>query len=107
MTRMGWYARVVPERIAAYVALHAEPWPQIIALLKEARIANYSIFLDEEHNLLFSAFDYHGEDFDGDMARLDALSISREWQAIVGTCLIAPDGAGDAWVRMNEVFRLD
>lgn len=37
-----------------YKKRHDEIWPELCALLKAAGISDYSIFLDEEHHVLFA-----------------------------------------------------
>jgi L-rhamnose mutarotase len=42
-----------PGQLAAYKKRHDEIWPELVALLKDAGISDYSIHLDEETNILF------------------------------------------------------
>ncbi|MBD8083347.1 L-rhamnose mutarotase [Chryseobacterium caseinilyticum] len=46
---------------AEYKKRHEETWPEIKNLLKDAGVSNYSIFLDEETNVLFGVLDYDDE----------------------------------------------
>ena len=43
-----------PGCVAEYKKRHNEIWPELTALLKTTGISDYSIFLDEEHHLLFA-----------------------------------------------------
>ena len=70
MQRMGMVIGIAPERIAEYKTLHAAVWPQVLARLAAAHVSNYSIFLREPENLLFGYWEYHGKDFDADMAEI-------------------------------------
>ena len=45
MARVAWTARLRPEKINEYVDAHAKVWPEVLAMLKEAGIRNYSIYL--------------------------------------------------------------
>ena len=36
-----------------YIKRHQEVWPEIVELIKKSGISDYSIFLDEETNILF------------------------------------------------------
>ena len=48
-----------------YQKRHDEIWPELTALLKEAGVSDYSIFLDEQTNILFGVLwrkDGHGMD---------------------------------------------
>jgi len=39
--RFGQVIRVRPERIAEYEALHAAPWPGVLAAIERGNIRNY------------------------------------------------------------------
>lgn len=44
MERFAWKARVLPGMEAEYQRRHAEIWPEMVEVLKEAGICNYSIW---------------------------------------------------------------
>jgi L-rhamnose mutarotase len=68
--RYGSVIGLKVEKIDEYKRLHAEVWPAVLAKISECNIQNYSIYLREPENLLFSYFEYMGNDFDADMAKL-------------------------------------
>ena len=72
MQRMGMAIGLEASKVAEYKALHAAVWPEILALISESNVTNYSIFLKEPENLLFGYWEYIGEDFAADMARMAA-----------------------------------
>lgn len=72
MQRMGMVIGVKPEMIAEYKRLHAAVWPEVLALISDSNIRNYTIFLREPENLLFGYWEYHGTDFSADMAKIAA-----------------------------------
>jgi L-rhamnose mutarotase len=43
-----------PGCVAEYKKRHDAIWPELSALLKEAGVSDYSIYLDEEHHVLFA-----------------------------------------------------
>ena len=43
-----------PGQVAEYKHRHDTIWPELSALLKRAGITDYSIYLDEEHYVLFA-----------------------------------------------------
>lgn len=63
MQRMGMVLRLRPDQVTAYCQLHAAVWPQVLARLSASHITNYSIFLRQPENLLFSYFEYTGTDY--------------------------------------------
>jgi L-rhamnose mutarotase len=109
MQRMGMIVGLKPEKIAEYKALHAAVWAEILALISECNITNYSIFLKEPENLLFGYWEYTGDDFDADMAKMAAHPKNKEWWAV---CMpqqqpLETRKPGEWWAMMEEVFHHD
>ena len=65
LKRFGQVIGIKPEDIEEYEELHANAWPTIIQIIKDANISNYSIF--RYQNLLFAYFEYTGSDYEADM----------------------------------------
>ena len=81
----------------------------MLAQIARSNIRNYSIFLKEPENLLFSYFEYHGTDFAADMAAMAADPRTQEWWAVCSP-LQAPLSTrktGEWWADMREVFHVD
>jgi L-rhamnose mutarotase len=106
---MGMVIGIAPERIAHYKQLHAEVWPQVLATLKAANVRNYSIFLREPENLLFGYWEYHGGDFEADMARVAADPETRRWWTYCAPCQqpLESRATGEHWAMMEQVFFMD
>lgn len=100
---------VRPDRVAEYKALHAEPWPEMDAALKDANIHHYSIFLKEPENLLFGVWDYRGTDYEGDMKRLGEKGVTKRWLDLTDPCQspLASAKPGEWWSFMDCVYHLD
>jgi len=66
MNRVAFKMKLFPGKTAEYKKRHDEIWPELVTLLKQSGISDYSIFLDEETNILFgvlrSADDVKRED---------------------------------------------
>ena len=60
MQRMGQVISLKPGAVAEYNRLHAAVWPEVLRVIHNAHIRNYSIFLKEPENLLFAYWEYHG-----------------------------------------------
>ena len=54
MEKFAFKMRLKPGMRAEYQRRHDEIWPELVALLKEAGVSDYSIHLDEETNILFA-----------------------------------------------------
>lgn len=112
MKRCGSVLGLREERIEEYKRLHAAVWPEVLRMITACNLRNYSIFLrrlpDGQH-YLFSYFEYVGEDFEADMARMAADPITQRWWDLCMPCQKPlPDRAeGEWWAEMEEVFHWD
>ena len=110
--RCGSVVGVKAALVARYRELHAAAWPEVLAIIQRNHIQNYSIYLrqlaDGRH-YLFSYFEYIGDDFTADMARIAAEPVTQRWWAECVPCLeLLPDRApGEIWSPLEEVFHLD
>ena len=106
MQRIGMVIGVKPDKIEGYKRLHAAVWPEVLARISACNIRNYSIFLKEPENLLFSFFEYHGTDYAADMAKMAADPKTQEWWAVCMPCQAPLDTRkeGEWWAGMEEVF---
>jgi L-rhamnose mutarotase len=110
--RYGLVVGVKPGKVARYKELHAAAWPEVLAIIKRSNIRNYSIYLRklaDGRDYLFSYFEYTGNDFAADSARIAAEPATQRWWAECVPCLdLLPDRApGEIWSPMEEVFHLD
>jgi L-rhamnose mutarotase len=110
--RHGMVIGIKPDKIEYYKKLHAAAWPGVLAKIKECHIRNYSIYLREVEKgqyLLFSYFEYTGDDLAADMARMAADPETRRWWKETDPCQspIPTRGEKEFWSRMEEVFHTD
>jgi L-rhamnose mutarotase len=90
-----------------YERLHAAVWPEVLAKIEEVNIRNYSIYRYGE--LLFSYFEYVGDDFDADMAKMASDPKTQEWWDV---CMplqrpVEDRTEGEWWASIPEVFHVD
>ena len=109
MQRMGMVIGIKPGKIAEYKKRHAEVWPEVLAMISQCNIRNYTIFLREPENLLFGYWEYHGEDFAADARKMAEHEPTRRWWAVCGPCQAPLESRGDGewWAMMEAVFHLD
>ena len=109
MQRYGMIVGVNPEKKAEYVRLHAAVWPDVLKMITECNIQNYSIYLKEPENLMFSYYEYHGTDHDADMAKMAADPVTQDWWALCMPCHapLETRKPGEWWAGMQEIFHLD
>ena len=104
--RIASVTRLLPEKEAEYRELHLVVWPGVLAALKRGNIVNYSIFLRDGY--LFSYFEYCGDDYAADWARMGREEVFREWWKLTDPCQAPlPTAAGERWAAAEEVFHLD
>lgn len=74
----------MPEKnILAYTQMHAAVWPGVLAAIERANIRNYSIYLGQikpGEYLLFSYFEYVGDNYKADMTAI-ADEVTKTWWA--------------------------
>jgi len=107
MVRYGMVIGVRPEKLEEYKQLHAAVWPDVLAMIRECKIRNYSIYYKD--GMLFSYFEYHGDDFAADMAKMAADPTTQRWWSHCIPCQAPfPTRAeGEWWANMEEVFHCD
>lgn len=105
--RCGSVIGLRPEHEAVYREMHASVWPAVLDQIRRAHICNYTIFV--HGGLLFSYFEYEGDDFEADMAAMAADPETRRWWDVVGPMQQQLPGTadGDWWLPINEVFHID
>ena len=109
MKRYGMVIGIHPDKVAEYKALHAAVWPAVAAQIKVSNIRRYTIYLREPENLLFSHFEYHGSDFEADMAAMARDPETQRWWAVCIPCQrpLETRAPGEHWAAMEEVFHQD
>ena len=110
--RYGMVTGIKPEKIAYYKQLHANAWPGVLKKIKGCNIQNYSIYIREidSNYYLFSYFEYTGDNFDEDMKKMAADTVTQRWWNETDPAQIPlPDAAaaGQIWSGMEEVFHLE
>jgi L-rhamnose mutarotase len=109
MQRMGMVLGLKAEKVADYKKLHAEVWPGILDMISACNITNYSIFLKQPENLLFAYWEYTGEDFAADAAKMATDPLTQKWWDVCMPCQVPLDTRkeGEWWSMMEEVFHCD
>ncbi len=107
MNRHGSVIRVRPERLEEYRRLHAAVWPGVLRMIRECNIRNYTIYYHD--GLLFSTFEYVGNDYEADMAKMAADPETQRWWAVCKPCQepLPTRAEGEWWAEMEAVFHTD
>ncbi|MBP8132601.1 MAG: L-rhamnose mutarotase [Candidatus Hydrogenedentes bacterium] len=107
--RFGSVIGVKADKLDHYRELHANAWPGVLAMITHCHIQNYSIYLhklDDGNYYLFSYFEYTGDDFKADMAKMAADPLTQNWWKETDPCQfpVQNRGEGEWWASMEEVF---
>ena len=78
MQKHAFKMRLNPGCEEEYKKRHDEIWPELVELLKDAGVSDYSIHLDRETNILFGVL---WRTDDHTMERLPTLDIMKKWWA--------------------------
>lgn len=107
MKRYGQIIGVKPEHFEEYKKYHAAVWPEVLDMITACNIRNYTIF--HKDGQLFACFEYHGENFAGDMAKMAADPMTQKWWSVMEPMQQPVENRekGEWWANMEEVFHLD
>ena len=89
---------------AEYKRRHDELWPELKQLLKQTGIEDYSIFLDEETNILFGTLKIEDE------KKLDELPkhpVMKKWWAYMKDIMDSNPDNSPVSISLKEVFYLN
>ena len=103
MEKYAFKMHLNPGMEAEYRKRHNEIWPELVVLLKEAGVSDYSIHLDRETSTLFGVLWRRS---DHTMAKLPDHPVMRKWWAhMAGFMRVKPDNEPVAEV-LETVFHL-
>ncbi|MCV3273359.1 L-rhamnose mutarotase [Roseobacter sinensis] len=103
MEKYAFKMRLNPGRKDEYKRRHDEIWPELVSLLKDAGVSDYSIHLDEETNTLFGVL-WRTEDH-----RMDALpqhDVMQRWWAYMADIMETRHDNEPVAVPLTSVFHL-
>lgn len=105
MDRICFRLQVRPEHREAYIARHAQVWPDMLAALHETGWRNYSLFLGED-GLLIGYFET--EDLDACLRGMEERDVNARWQAEMAPFFADLDGRrpDEGFQRLEEIFNL-
>jgi L-rhamnose mutarotase len=107
LKRYGQVIGLKPEAYDQYVEYHAKVWPKVLQTITDCNIINYTIF--HKDSTLFAYFEYIGDDFAADMAKMAADPVTQDWWAIMEPMQqpVSTRNPGEWWANMQEVFHTD
>ena len=105
MEHMAWKGRIKPGCKAEYQKRHAEIWPEMVKVLKDAGICNYSIFYCNDE--LFGYYECEKGVAYAEKVQAESPVVDR-WNAYMKDILeLEMDPVTGAQPKLEQVFRLN
>jgi len=104
MNRVAFKMKLNPGCKEEYIRRHRELWPELAEMIKNGGVSDYSIFLDEETNILFAVQKVEGEQSSQDMGTNPV--VARWWAYMKYIMETNPDNS-PVTIPLDEVFYLE
>jgi len=101
MQRVAFKMKMKPGMKAEYKKRHDEVWPEIVQLIKKSGVSDYSIFLDEETNILFGVQKVEGGLSSQDLGFNE---IQKKWWDYMADIMDTNEDNSPVTVPLTEVF---
>jgi len=103
MEKYAFRMRLHPDCAEEYKSRHDAIWPELVTLLKEAGVSDYSIHLDEETRLLFGVL---WREEDHQMDSLPQADIMQKWWAYMADIMETHPDNEPVAVPLRTVFHM-
>lgn len=104
MKKFAFKMKLKPGYKEEYSRRHNAIWPELKALLKDSGIKDYSIYLDDETNILFAVQYQEGDQSSQD---LGANEIVHKWWNYMADIMDTNPDSSPVSIPLEEVFHLD
>jgi len=104
MRRFAFKMKLYPGCKEEYIKRHNQIWPELKELIKETGISGYSIFLDEETNILFGYQQLEGDQSSQDLGANPV--VQKWWEYMADIMETNPDNS-PVTIPLEEVFNLE
>jgi L-rhamnose mutarotase len=101
MKRFAFKMKLKPGFKDEYKKRHDEIWPELKALIQSTGVSDYSIFLDEETNILFAVQKQDGEASSQD---LGTNPVVKKWWNYMSDIMEANPDKSPVTIPLQEVF---
>ncbi|TDE16651.1 L-rhamnose mutarotase [Dyadobacter psychrotolerans] len=104
MQTVAFKMKLNPGLAGEYKKRHDEIWPELKKLLKDNGISDYSIFLDEETNILFAV---QKQDGNGSSQDLGSTEIVKKWWAYMAEVMETNPDNSPVSIPLQQVFYME
>jgi len=88
-----------------YERRHAAIWPELVQMIREQGVSNYSIYWDRDTNLLFGYQECASESSSQDTDRVDP--VTQRWWDMMADIMEVNADHSPVTTPLREVFHLD
>ena len=105
MSRHAFLLRIRPGKIADYEQTHRHVWPELLQVLQEAGIRNYSIFRRDLDLFLY----LEAEDFEAAWKKVERSDANRRWQEYMAPIIEQHPSRRleERFAMLKEVFHME
>jgi len=100
--KVAFKMKLKPGKKAEYIKRHDQIWPELSALLKANGVSDYTIFLDEETNVLFAVQQQNGQSSQD----LGNVEIVQKWWAYMADIMETNADNSPISSSLQKVFHL-
>ena len=104
--RIGMLIKIKPDKLDDYIALHADTNAGVRHLLSKYNMRNFSIFmtqLEDGNYYEFGYWEYWGNDYEGDMQKIEAEPENKAWLILCDPMQIPLEGE-TSWRHMKRIY---
>lgn len=104
MKRFAFKMKLKPGFKDEYKKRHDEIWPELKTLIQSTGVSDYSIFLDEETNILFAV---QKQDGDASSQDLGTNPVVKKWWAYMSDIMETNPDKSPVTIPMQELFYME
>ncbi|WP_186755968.1 L-rhamnose mutarotase [Echinicola salinicaeni] len=101
--QIAFRMKLLPGHEEEYEKRHREIWPELVELLKDSGVVDYSIYLDKASSTLFAVQTIAGDSSSQD---LGSTEIVQKWWAYMADIMETQPDNSPVSVPLKEVFTL-
>ena len=105
MTRFAFKMQLKEGCEEEYERRHRDIWPELVQMIKQQGVSNYSIYWDRDTNVLFGYQECASELSSQDTEHIDPVT-QRWWDMMADIMETNPDHS-PVTIQLKEVFHLD
>ena len=105
MKRFAFKMKLKNSSVEEYKKRHDNIWPEIVDILKKTGISDYSIYYDDETNILFAFQKQNGESSSQDIGELPV--VQKWWDYMADIMETNSDDNSPISIPLKEVFYME